>query len=240
MEEERPSVTAEGAAAMRALHQIADDELKILNDSIAVRLVDLKGVFFRTRLEVLELLPGPARLKFKSGFVLRSRYAEDCLAESFSSGVRQYVVLGAGLDTFAYRQPSWADSLQVFEVDHPATQQWKRRRLAEAGIAIPKNVNFVSVDFDKIAAPTALSKAGLDFAARAFFSSLGVTQYLTEAALNSTFQTVLTASEGSEMSSVSLHRTRFCPPMMRQLRGNSRPDPQRSANRGVHDSSPNS
>jgi methyltransferase (TIGR00027 family) len=199
MDKERPSVTAEGAAAMRALHQLVDDEPKILDDPVAVRLVDTQGAFFRSRVELLEHLPPSTRLHFKAAFVMRSRYAEDCLAEAFGQGVRQYVVLGAGLDTFAYRQLSWANSLRIFEVDHPTTQQWKRRRLAEANIAVPRNVSFVSVDFDKVAVPIALSEAGLDFAASIFFSLLGVTQYLTETALDQTFRLILSAPSRSEI-----------------------------------------
>src|SRR5262249_39561033 len=126
MDEERPSLTAEGAAEMRALHQTIDGEPKILDDPISVRLVDPPSDSYWSRVERLERMPEPSRLRFKATFVMRSRYAEDCLAEAFSNGVRQYVLLGAGLDTFAYRQPPWANSLRIFEVDHPATQRWKR------------------------------------------------------------------------------------------------------------------
>jgi methyltransferase (TIGR00027 family) len=167
---------------MRVLHQMFDDEPKILEHPIAVRLVDKQSTFFKLNQELLEHLPVATRLRFKSAFVIRSRYAEDCLAESLSNGVRQYVVLGAGLDTFAYRQPSWADSLRIFEVDHPATQRWKRRRLAEAGISVPRNVTLVPVDFEKISLAAGLTQAGLDFATPTFFSLLGVSQYLGEEA----------------------------------------------------------
>jgi methyltransferase (TIGR00027 family) len=101
---------------------------------------------------------------------MRSRYPEDCLAESFRNGVRQYVVLGAGLDTFAYRQPFWADSLRIFEVDLPATQRWKCRLLKEASISLSNNVGLVPVDFERVPLTTALSQAGLDFGAATFFS----------------------------------------------------------------------
>lgn len=105
--------------------------------------------------------------------------------------MRQYVMLGAGLDTFAYRQPPWANGLRIFEVDYPATQRWKRRRLAEAGITVPSNLRFVAVNFEKEALATALSRAGVDPAAPAFFSMLGVSQYLTEAAFDETLRFVL-------------------------------------------------
>ncbi len=199
MDEERPSVTAEGAAVMRALHHLLHGEPKILDDPISPRLVDTRSDFYRSRLELLKRLPAPTRLRLKATFVMRSRYAEDCLAESVGDGVRQYVVLGAGLDTFAYRQPSWATSLRIFEVDHPATQRWKRRRLAEASIAVPANVSFVPVDFEKISLAAALSQARLDLGAAAFFSMLGVSQYLTEAALDQTLRFILSGPPGSEI-----------------------------------------
>jgi methyltransferase (TIGR00027 family) len=188
MDEERPSVTAEGAAVMRVLHQQLDDEPKILDDPISPRLVEL-----------LERLPALTKLRLKATFVMRSRFAEDCLAESFNDGVRQYVMLGAGLDTFAYRQPRWANSLRILEVDHPATQRWKRRRLTEASISVPDNVSFVPVDFEKISLATALAQAGLDLSVATFFSLLGVSQYLTETALDETLGFVLTTPARSEI-----------------------------------------
>jgi methyltransferase (TIGR00027 family) len=148
---------------------------------------------------MLERLPAPTRLRLKATFVMRSRYAEDCLAESFNNGARQYVALGAGLDTFAYRQPSWAASLRIFEVDHPATQRWKRRRLTEASISVPDNVSFVPVDFERVSLASALSEAGLDLSSATFFSLLGVSQYLTEAALDQTLRFVLSAPARREI-----------------------------------------
>jgi methyltransferase (TIGR00027 family) len=199
MDEERPSVTAEGAAVMRVLHQEFDNGPKILDDPISPRLVDAHSDFYKSRLELLEHLPGPTRLRLKATFVMRSRYAEHCLAEAAVDGLRQYVVLGAGLDTFAYRQPPWATALRIFEVDHPATQRWKRRRLAEASISVPDNVTFVPVDLEKISLATALSQAELELGAPTFFSLLGVSQYLTEAAFDQTLRLVLSAPARSEI-----------------------------------------
>jgi hypothetical protein len=99
MDEERPSVTAEGAAVMRALHQTLDDEPKILDDPISPRLVHAHSDFYQSRLKLLERLPAPTRLRLKATFVMRSQFAEDCLAQAVTNGLRQYVVLGAGLDT---------------------------------------------------------------------------------------------------------------------------------------------
>jgi methyltransferase (TIGR00027 family) len=198
MDEERPSVTAEGAAVMRALHQTLDDEPKILDDPISPRLVDTHSDFYQSRLKLLELLPAPTRLRLKATFVMRSRFAEDRLAEAATNGLCQYVILGAGLDTFASRQPSWANSLRIFEVDHPATQQWKRRRLAEAVVSVPENVCFVPIDFEKTSLVTALSQAGLDLKSPIFFSMLGVSQYLTEAAFDQSLRFVLSTPAQSE------------------------------------------
>src|SRR5579863_106550 len=176
---------------MRAIHQTIDDEPKILDDPISPRLVDEQSEFYRSRLELLERLPELTRLRLKASFVMRSRFAEDRLAEAFRGGVRQYVLLGAGLDTFAYRQPPWAHSLRIFEVDYPATQQWKRKRLAEARILVRDNVTFVPLDFEKVSLAQGLSQAGLHPDTGTFFSMLGVSQYLTEAAFDQTLKFVL-------------------------------------------------
>jgi methyltransferase (TIGR00027 family) len=184
---------------MRALHQSVDDDPKILDDPITPRLIEPDGDFYKGTLASFERFPLPLRARFRSLFVVRSRYAEDCLAESLNHGVRQYVILGAGLDTFGYRQPLWARPLRVFEVDHPATQQWKRQRLATAGIAIPGNVHLVPVDFEGVTLTEALSAAGLDLATPTFFALLGVSQYLTEASLDLTLRCVLSMPAWSEI-----------------------------------------
>jgi methyltransferase (TIGR00027 family) len=116
---------------------------------------------------------------------IRSRIAEDALAASITCGVRQLVVLGAGLDTYAYRAPPSQD-LRIFEVDHPATQAWKRQRLAEADIALPAALTFVPVDFERETLAEGLAAAGFDFTQQTFFSWLGVVPYLTDEAIFST------------------------------------------------------
>jgi methyltransferase (TIGR00027 family) len=130
---------------------------------------------------------------------MRSRYAEDCLAESLAHGVRQYVIMGAGLDTFGYRQPSWATSLRIFEVDHPATQRWKRVKLSAVGIQIPKNIIFTPVDFEEVSLKEGLAASGLDLGVPTFFSWLGVASYLTEEAIDRTFKFVLAMPRSSEI-----------------------------------------
>ena len=120
--------------------------------------------------------------------VARARLAEDALAAAVARGVRQFVVLGAGLDTFAYRNPH--PELRVLEVDHPATQEWKRRKLAAAGIPIPETLRFAPVDFERQTLAAGLAAAGFEASEPAFFSWLGVTMYLTREALVATLGTI--------------------------------------------------
>jgi methyltransferase (TIGR00027 family) len=127
----------------------------------------------------------------------RSRYAEDELADAVQRGVTQYVILGAGLDTFAYRNPYPEDALHVFEVDHPRTQGWKRARLDEAGIPLPRNLTFAPVDFETGTLAAGLRDAGFDPGACTFFSWLGVTPYLTGEAVKATLRFMATAPPGS-------------------------------------------
>jgi methyltransferase (TIGR00027 family) len=194
MEEGKPSGTAIGAAVVRALHLAVDDELKILDDPIAARLVAPE---LKWQQAIVRWFPLGARLR--ANFVMRNRYAEDCLGESLSGGVRQYVLLGAGLDTFAYRQPGWARALRIFEVDYPATQRWKLDRLSAAGISIPDNVIFVPVDFESVTLGAGLSAARFDLSCPTFFSLLGVSQYLSEEALDVSLKFVLSMPHPSEI-----------------------------------------
>jgi methyltransferase (TIGR00027 family) len=129
-----------------------------------------------TRADPRRFEAGPVAPRLRAFVAVRSRLAEDTLAQAVAAGVQQYVVLGAGLDTFAYRNPYPA--VRVFEVDHPATQAWKRQRLADAQIAVPEGVAFVGVDFAAEPLPNALLAAGLSSDEPSFFSWLGVTPYL--------------------------------------------------------------
>jgi len=126
--------------------------------------------------------------------VARSRYAEDELARSIERGVTQYVVLGAGLDTFAFRNPHQGCNLRVFEVDHPATQKWKLERLQTAGIPIPSSVTFVPVDFERQTLEEGLTDVGFRFEGATFFSWLGVTQYLSKQAVMATIRSIRSMS----------------------------------------------
>ena len=174
MKEGRGSRTAEGVAQRRAAHQILDKPL-VFEDPLALKIAapDLSRESHAIGRHL------------RAALVARSRYAEDALRSAVESrGVRQYVVLGAGLDTFAYRNPF--DHLRVFEVDHPATQELKRRRLAEAQIAIPPQTVYAGIDFTKTSLDAALAAAGFDATSSAFFSWLGVIPYLELPAIETT------------------------------------------------------
>ncbi len=175
-------------AIRRAAHQIADPP-PVLDDPIALRLI---GPGYEND---LERAMHPVGRDFRAFMAARSRYAEDNLGSAVAAGVRQYVVLGAGLDTFAYRNPF--PHLHVFEVDFPATQEWKRSLLADAVIPIPDSLTFVPLDFEHKALADGLRESGLDLSAPAFFSWLGVAPYLTLDAFRSTIRTVAQFPAGS-------------------------------------------
>ena len=182
----QPSRTAVRVALRRAAHQILDTPL-VFNDPLALRMI---GPEVAAALE-----KNPARFEGQLGsstlrafLAVRSRIAEDALAKAVANGVRQYVVLGAGMDTYAYRQA--VPGLRVFEVDYPTTQDWKRMRLKESGLVAPDSLTFVPVDFEHQSLGDSLIAAGLASAEPAFFSWLGVTPYLTRAAVWATLTTV--------------------------------------------------
>jgi methyltransferase (TIGR00027 family) len=193
MIEARPSRTALRVAMRRAAHQIFDNP-KVLDDPIAMPIIGLRAAE-KLRTESPEAF-GKFGLGIRAFMVARSRYAEDCLARSIERGARQYVILGAGLDTFPYRNPYAESGLRVFEVDFPATQEWKRSNLAEAGIAIPSSVTYAPVDFEHQTLAEGLRLVGFDATQPAFFSWLGVTMYLTEDAIESTFRYITSMPPG--------------------------------------------
>jgi methyltransferase (TIGR00027 family) len=135
----------------------------------------------------------------RSGTVLRSRYVEDELDQAIQRGVSQYVILGAGLDSFAYRKRHLVDVLRIFEVDHPATQTWKRERLKAVGVDLPTNLTFVPLDFEKQSLIETLQTKGYRTDAPALFSWLGVVPYLTEEAIFGTLRTVASVFAGTEI-----------------------------------------
>jgi methyltransferase (TIGR00027 family) len=179
MEPGSPSRTAWAAAAHRAAHQLIDDA-RVFRDPLALRILG------QSEQEVRGHAAQPGRARMRLFIALRTRLAEDLLAGAVETqGVSQLVVLGAGLDTFAYRSP-FENRLRVFEVDYHATQQWKRDRLAAAGIALPSWLTFAPVDFERETLARGLAVAGFDPRVRTFFTWMGVVPYLTEPAIFAT------------------------------------------------------
>ena len=193
MREARPSRTAYMVAMRRAAHQIFDNP-KVFDDPIALAILG-PGAEQRLRSEprFLNRLGRAVR----ASMAARSRYAEDQLARAIERGTRQYVILGAGLDTFAYRNPHPQPDLRVFEVDYPATQEWKRERLAAAGISTPPSLTFAPVNFEHQTLAEGLREAGFDASRPAFFSWLGVTMYLERETAMGTFRFIASCGRGS-------------------------------------------
>jgi methyltransferase (TIGR00027 family) len=192
MVEGTPSGTAYRVALRRAAHQVFDQPI-VFADPLALRIVgaDRKG---QAALD-LRAPSRPSSVSLRAFLVARSRFAEDTLATAIAAGARQYVLLGAGLDTFAYRN---ADAtLKVFEVDHPDTQRWKLSLLAENGIAVPSTATHVPVDFQHDVLAERLAAAGFDASQPAVFAWLGVVPYLTDEGFTATLRTLSGYAAGS-------------------------------------------
>lgn len=181
MTEKQTSNTAIFTAMLRALHQTSDSEPKVLADPVSV--IFARQFEASAAWATYSALPNTMLKQGRSSISLRNRYAEDVLQEVAGQGKCQYVILGAGFDTFAYRQPTWAHTTSIFEIDHPATQKTKRKVLNDAEISIPENFFFCPLDFQKIPLRAALAESSFEFDVPAVFSWLGVTQYLTSAAI---------------------------------------------------------
>lgn len=188
-----PSHTAIACAGSRAAHLVVDEPPFLFEDTVAAVLL---GDIADMLVEWHRNEPMLADTRVRA--VARSRYTEDRLAEAVGRGVDQYVILGAGLDTFAYRS-KLAASVRVFEVDHPSTQQWKRDRLAATGITVPAAVTYVSVDFTTDSLAECLEAAGFDARRASFVSWLGVTFYLTAEAIGTTLAVIGRWAQGTEL-----------------------------------------
>jgi methyltransferase (TIGR00027 family) len=192
MQPGEPSRTALGAAAHRAVHQVLERG-RIFADPLAVRILGADA-----EAAVRDAENNPSRRMLRLFIAVRTRFAEDALAAAVARGVRQLVVLGAGLDTYAYRN-AFAESLHVFEVDHPATQAWKRQRLADAAIPLPRTLTFAPVDFERETLAGGLAAAGFDPAKQSFFTWLGVVPYLTAQAVLSTLEFIARLPGGAHV-----------------------------------------
>jgi len=186
----QPSQTARGAAAYRAIHQRLDGGA-IFDDPYALRILDAET------LSTLGAMAADPSLKAMRLFIAaRSRFSEDSLAACVARGVRQVVVLGAGLDTFSLRNPFAGQGVRVFEVDFPATQAWKRERLAQAVLAVPASLTFAPVDFERQSLGVGLAQSGFRADEPAFFQWLGVVPYLTREAISETLDFIAAIPEG--------------------------------------------
>jgi len=191
----RPSETAFRVAMLRAAHQVLDFPT-VLDDPLALRIAG-PGVESVLRSDPRRFEPTPSSRSLRAFLALRSRVAEDELALAIRRGIRQYVILGSGLDTFPYRNPYPPDTLHVFEVDHPGTQRWKRKRLEAAGISIPETLTYAPVDFETLSLEEGLRNAGFAGDAGSFFSWLGVTMYLKQSTVFATLEFVASRPAGS-------------------------------------------
>ena len=197
MPDQKSSRTALGSAYLRAVHQLFDAQPQILNDPITPLLIgpaaleEISNPINRYR--------SPRFRELRANIVLRSRFAEDRLANAVLRGVKQYVILGAGFDTFAFRQPPWAKELKILEIDHLATQEMKCSMLLASRILIPKNVEFAHVDFEHESLRDVFTRYHISAKIPTFFSWLGVTMYLKEDAIDGVLEAVAKFPVDSEI-----------------------------------------
>jgi len=212
-----PDSTAVRVALWRAMHAQIDPPPHVLEDEIGLRLV-APDENWRQR---PDMDPQFTR-SFRASIVARSRFIEDLVGEQAARGVRQYVILGAGLDTFAQRRPEIASRLRVFEVDRPGPQVWKRQRLIDLGFGIPEWLRFVPVDFEA-SQPTvagqswrdALADAGFDANQPAIVASTGVSMYLTRDANMATLREIAALAPGTTLAMTFILPVELAPPKER-------------------------
>jgi methyltransferase (TIGR00027 family) len=192
MERGQPSRTAWATAAHRAAHQVLEGG-RIFTDPLALRILgqDSEAVVRRAEED-------PSSQRMRLFIAVRARFAEDAVAAAVERGVRQVVVLGAGLDTWAYRTPV-GERLRIFEVDHPATQAWKRQRLADAAISLPRSLTFAPIDFERETLAEGLAAAGFEMTEQTFFTWLGVVPYLREPTVWSTLDFIASLPNGAHV-----------------------------------------
>lgn len=188
--------TAVRVALWRALHVETDAPPHVLEDTIGLQLA-APDEGWRARPDMDPRFTRP----FRASIVARARFIEDLVVEEAGRGVAQYVILGAGLDTFAQRRPQVASGLRVFEIDRPGPQAWKRERLMKLGLGVPESLRLVPVDFESGASwRAALAEAGFDSTRPAVVSSTGVSMYLTREANLATLRDVAGLARGSTLA----------------------------------------
>lgn len=208
--ERQGSLTALTAARWRAAHLLLDEDPKIFRDDLALRFSGASSeASFRENLDATlrqiaaKAGADAAQKTFRtarSSMLARSRYTEDALSQAIERGIRRYVILGAGLDSFAWRRRDLTTAVEVFEIDHPASQQWKQQRLRELGLDQPPNLTFLPIDFERQTLLEGLRDGGYPLGKPAFISWLGVTQYLTKKTVLDTLKQVAALAAGTEIS----------------------------------------
>jgi methyltransferase (TIGR00027 family) len=193
MENGRASATAQAAAALRAAHLFYDKPC-VFEDPYAIELTSDEYRELHKEAKLKAFFDDFGLTAIRGQIVGRARYAEDALEAAVTAGVRQYVMLGAGLDSFIMRRPDLMQRLTVFELDHPDTQAYKLERLNSMQFEYPDNVVFVPVDFEATTLDTALSQTIFEPAQPAFFAWLGVVAYLTREAIFSSLAAIRTCS----------------------------------------------
>ena len=188
MPDHHATTTAFSTLFIRGVHQLLDAHPLILDDPVALQL--LGDPVIRKILENAGHHRTPEATALRSHIVLRSRFAEDCLHAAAQRGVAQYVILGAGFDTFAFRQPAWARTLNIIEVDQLKSQALKIAQIQKAGLFIPANLKFVGVDFECESLHSGLLRQDVSLTVPTFFSWLGVTMYLRESAMDAVLETI--------------------------------------------------
>lgn len=195
MLEQEASKTALGVALIRAAHQFLDTPPLLFEDKLALPLFGPDAeTMIRAHIDRHQSAYGRG---LRSHVCLRSRFTEDRLRQA---GADRYVLVGAGLDTFALRQPDWAKGLRILEIDHPATQANKRKAIAKAGWKEPENLTFAAVDFTRESLADALGRQQIARHEKVFFSWLGVTMYLTEAEIDASLAAMAHASDHPSVS----------------------------------------
>jgi methyltransferase (TIGR00027 family) len=186
--DDAPVFTARMAAVMRGVHLLVDDLPPIFRDDYALALSQVSAAEATALVDGFEPSVGAV---FRTTAVVRARFTDERVQEAVARGTRQYVILGAGLDAFAWRRPDLAPQLHIFEVDHPGTQGYKRERLEAEGMAVPGNLHFVAVDFAALPDLAGeLAKAGFRSDWPTIWSWLGVMVYLTHEQIRATLKTL--------------------------------------------------
>ena len=193
--ESGPGHTATLAAVGRAIH--AESERPLVVDHLALGLAGEAGATLMAQLT--SQLPEASRQSFGLAFATRTRFVEDAVAQAIRDGIGQYVILGAGLDSFAYRRSDLSGRLKIFEVDRASSQAWKRRRLEEMGVAIPASVSFVALDHETDDLHSGLAPAGFDPSAPAIVSAIALTQYLAQPAIERILKLAASLPSGSRL-----------------------------------------